>query len=293
MNRVLIRVIGAPLLLAGLALCVYADYARKTTTAVTVLIACFACISFRELCEMARLKGIRPAEILGFALLLVSFALALGIQVPGIPWIPITLVFLFLLLLRCVLFPRFSSPVDVGYTYLACNYVLLLIYIFEVGALSPGEWMYWLLFLVATNKGSDMAAYVVGKSIGRHRLAPTISPNKTWEGSAGGLVAGTILGFLVLRLWKSHGGHDAVIARDLIPGMDHVGLYLGVAAAVTVAAQLGDLVKSAIKRWAGVKDSGHFLPEFGGALDMVDSFILSAPVAHFMFLTVFPRVMAR
>ena len=290
MSRVLIRVIGAPLLLAGLALAVYADYARKTTSAVTVLLACFACISFRELCEMSRLKGLRPAEILGYAVILICFALALGIRVPGADIIPIPFVFLFLLLLRCVIAPRFSSPVDVAFTFLACHYILLLVYIPQpVFQMSPGEWMYWLLFLVATNKGSDMAAYAVGKSIGKHQLAPSISPNKTWEGSAGGLLAGTLLGYLALRLWKSRAGGEAIIARDMIPETERVVGYLVVAAAVTVAAQLGDLVKSAIKRWAGVKDSGRLLPEFGGALDMVDSFILSAPVAHFMVFTIFPR----
>lgn len=294
MNRVAIRLIGAPLLLLGLALTVYADYSRKTTTAVTVLIACFACISFRELCEMARLKGLRPAEILGFAMILVSFAMALGIHFPGATFIPFGFVFLLLLLLRCVFIPKFSSPVDVAFTYLAFTYVLMLTSISNNWfVMSPGEWMYWLLLLVATNKGSDMAAYAVGKTIGKHKLAPSISPNKTWEGSVGGLVAGTILGYLALRLWKSRAGDEATIARDLFPEADRVILYLVVAAAVTVAAQLGDLVKSAIKRWAGVKDSGRLLPEFGGALDMVDSFILSAPVAQFMVFTIFPRYIAR
>jgi phosphatidate cytidylyltransferase len=134
-----------------------------------------------------------------------------------------------------------------------------------------------------------MAACAVGKLMGKHKLAPSISPNKTWEGSAGGLLAGTLLGYLALRLWKSHAAHEAPIARDLFPDTDRLILYLVVAAAVTAAAQLGDLVKSAIKRWAGVKDSGRLLPEFGGALDMMGSFILSAPVAHYLFTQVFPR----
>lgn len=292
MKRVAIRLVGAPLLLAGLALTVYADYSRRTTTAVTVLLACFACISFRELCEMARLKGLRPAEILGFALILASFALALGIRVPGVSFI--SLAFLVLLLLRCVFFPRFSSPVDVAFTYFVCNYILLLAYIpLAWFALSPGEWMYWLLFLVATNKGSDMAAYAVGKSMGKHKLAPSISPNKTWEGTAGGFLAGTLLGYLALRLWRSCAGHETRIARDLFPETDRLFLYVVVAAAVTVAAQMGDLVKSAIKRWSGVKDSGRLLPEFGGALDIVGSLILSAPVAQFMVFTIFPRYVGR
>ncbi|HZL71327.1 MAG TPA: phosphatidate cytidylyltransferase [Planctomycetota bacterium] len=274
MNRVLIRVIGAPLLLAGVALAAYADFSRKTTTAVTVLIGCFAAISFHELCAMARKKGLRPAVIPGLAAIIVNFAGLLGMTGPGPGFVTVTLVLLIFVLLKQVFCSRDFTPIDAGYTILAYEYVSLLLFIpFNAEAQS---WMYWLLFLVATNKGSDMAAYVVGKTIGRHKLAPAVSPNKTWEGAIGGLVVGTVLGVVVLRTWQASvaGTH---FSADL-------GFLAAVSAGVTVAAQLGDLVKSAIKRWAGVKDSGRLLPEFGGALDMVDSFILSAPVAAWLVL---------
>ena len=277
MNRVLIRVIGAPLLLAGLGLCVYADYARSTITAVTVLMGCFAVLSFHELCAMARLKGLQPAEWLGWAVIVVNFAAVLGVgEVKPVHVQRLSaLIFLGLNLLLLV-FTR-SSPLDGGFTFLAGQYVLLLLYIaipFDGGG---PEWLLWLLFLVATNKGSDMAAYVVGKAIGRHKLAPAVSPNKTWEGSIAGLVAGAVLGSVVLNHWRARVGPESFEELAVAP-------ILVCSMAVTVAAQLGDLVKSAVKRWAGVKDSGRLLPEFGGALDMVDSFILSAPVAAWLVL---------
>ena len=272
MNRVLIRVIGAPLLLAGLGLCVYADYARSTTTAVTVLMGCFAALSFHELCAMARLKGLHPAEWLGLAAIVVNFAAVLGVGDASPTQVQRLSVLIFLgLNLLLLVFTRYT-PLDAGFTFLAGQYVLLLLFIaFDPGGGGP-EWLFWLLFLVATNKGSDMAAYIVGKAIGRHKLAPAVSPNKTWEGSIAGLIAGAVLGSVVLNHWRARIGPESFDELALLP-------ILAIAAAVTVAAQLGDLVKSAVKRWAGVKDSGRFLPEFGGALDMVDSFILSAPVA--------------
>lgn len=280
MNRVLIRVIGAPLILAGFALCVYADHVRNTTTAMTVLIGCFAAASFHELCAMGRLKGLRPAEWLGLLGIIASWAYFIGIfKFNGAEFAVFALgpLFLITVLLLLVFRSKSFAPPDAGYTVLAATYVSLLLFIpIAIPQWKP-SWNYWLLFLVATNKGSDMAAYIVGKAIGRHRMAPTISPNKTWEGAFAGLAAGTFLGYLVLRRWPD-------LSWEFFEPSHHVEFMVATAALVTVAAQLGDLVKSAIKRWAGVKDSGRFLPEFGGALDMVDSFIVSAPVAFLLIL---------
>ena len=278
MNRVLIRVIGAPLLLAGLALCVYADHSRGTTTAVKVLIACFAAISFHELCAMGRLKGLRPAEGLGLVLILGSWTHMVGLTWAYDELVPLALgpLFLIALALLLVLNARSFGPSDAGFTSFCVAYISLLLFIPVDNRDFIPVWNSWLLFLVATNKGSDMAAYGIGKLIGRHKMAPTISPNKTWEGAAAGLVAGTSLGVLCLRSWPY------VSWWDFPRPPDSLGLQIVLASCVTVAAQLGDLVKSAIKRWAGVKDSGRFLPEFGGALDMIDSFILSAPVAYLL-----------
>lgn len=134
-----------------------------------------------------------------------------------------------------------------------------------------GLLIHYLVFLVATNKGSDMAAYVTGKLIGRRKLAPRVSPNKTWEGAWGGAIGGTALGTAVLLATDLRTADSfAPVPWVILP------FY---ALSVTIAAQLGDLVESAFKRWAGAKDSGRLLPEFGGILDMVDSFLVSIPVA--------------
>jgi phosphatidate cytidylyltransferase len=265
MNRVLIRVIGAPLLLAALAVCLYFDYSHRGTDGIALVIGILAGVSFNELCEMAVLKGLKPLRWLGLAFVVVPF---LSLILGPWNWVDITLirtVSIGAILTALVLRSKSITPPDAAFTLLAVLYISLLDYIFySPFMLMPPVWLRWLLFLLATNKGSDMAAYVVGKSLGRHKLAPAVSPNKTWEGAAAGFLVGTVAGYFALKSFF----HD----NSIVP-------FVAVAAVTTVAAQMGDLIKSAIKRWAGVKDSGDLLPEFGGTLDMIGSFILSAPAA--------------
>lgn len=121
----------------------------------------------------------------------------------------------------------------------------------------------WLLILLAFLNVwvTDTAAYFVGKRFGKRHLAPHISPNKTWEGAVGG----TLCAMLVCSIYMY-----------LAFGMNYVAA-LGLAFVFTVLAQVGDLVESAFKRWAGVKDSGKILPGHGGILDRFDSIIFTAP----------------
>ncbi|MCR4316280.1 MAG: phosphatidate cytidylyltransferase [Planctomycetes bacterium] len=130
--------------------------------------------------------------------------------------------------------------------------------------LTQGEAL--LLLLFASSRGGDIFAYFVGRFLGRHKAIPAVSPGKTIEGCAGGLLGSAGLAVLV---WSACG-----IPRYNLIVAALVGLAIG------FAAQLGDLLESAIKRSAGEKDSGNLVPEFGGVLDMVDNFILSAPVAY-------------
>ncbi len=121
----------------------------------------------------------------------------------------------------------------------------------------------WLLLaLLAVVWAGDTGAWAVGKAIGRHKLAPTVSPGKTWEGAAAGLVAG----LLAMAIWSL-----------LRLGELRLEL-LAVAAATAVVAQLSDLVESVIKRGAGIKDSSNLLPGHGGFFGRIDALLLATPV---------------
>jgi phosphatidate cytidylyltransferase len=124
---------------------------------------------------------------------------------------------------------------------------------------------HWLLFAMLLSWSGDTAAFYVGRSFGKHKMAPSVSPAKSWEGSAGS-VAGAMLA----------GG---IYAHYLIPEAP-LAQALVLAAAGNIAGQLGDLCESALKRGAGVKDSGTLLPGHGGWLDRIDSSLFSVPVVY-------------
>lgn len=121
---------------------------------------------------------------------------------------------------------------------------------------------------------TDTAAYFVGKAVGRHPLAPVISPKKTLEGAAGGFV------FTVLGMGAAYALRQSMDWTAL-PDW-HLARYLATGAVVSVVAQLGDLTASCMKRDAGVKDSGVLFPGHGGALDRCDGFLFAGPVLYYM-----------
>lgn len=127
----------------------------------------------------------------------------------------------------------------------------------------------WALLALLVTWASDVAAYLVGSAVGRRRLAPRISPGKTWEG--------TIAGFA------------AAAATSIALGAAYAFPFSGIALVAVLsgpAALAGDLAESAVKRAAGVKDSGALLPGHGGALDRIDSLLLVGPVVYVAFLVV-------
>ncbi|MEO8026235.1 MAG: phosphatidate cytidylyltransferase [Bryobacteraceae bacterium] len=126
---------------------------------------------------------------------------------------------------------------------------------------------WWLLFALALNWAGDIAAMYTGRAIGKHKLAPRISPGKSWEGAVASTVASMAFG--------------AVYAYYLLPAVPIYWVLL-LAGLGNIAGQLGDLCESALKRGAGLKDSGTLLPGHGGWLDRVDSSLFALPVVWFL-----------
>ncbi|MDE2642563.1 MAG: CDP-archaeol synthase [Verrucomicrobiota bacterium] len=169
--------------------------------------------------------------------------------------------------------PSFSM---VGHTMLGVLYVswllgfLLKIYFFAAPDDAGFDAGYCLLFFILATKCSDIGAYSLGSLIGRHKMIPSVSPGKTWEGFVGAILLSTAAAMVMAHYWGA--------ARL-------GGMTLGHAAALgpllAVGAVIGDLVESVFKRDSGVKDSGSFFPGIGGILDLLDSLLFNAPL---MFL---------
>ena len=137
-----------------------------------------------------------------------------------------------------------------------------------------------LVFLFFAVWSGDIAALYIGRRFGKQKLAPKLSPNKTWEGSIASIVGSMVIGGLLLACASMLQGHGIA----LLTYSGSVFYWLMLAAILNVAAQLGDLVESALKRGGGVKDSGTLLPGHGGILDRIDALLLAAPVLWFIEL---------
>lgn len=144
-------------------------------------------------------------------------------------------------------------------------YILLLRYI-------PGRNSFFVLFTILVTWGNDSFAYFVGINCGKHKLSPLISPKKSIEGAIGGLFGGLLVA-LVMGLVGSY----------------PLGVSLCLGALTVIAGQFGDLLESVIKRNAGIKDSGSFLPGHGGVLDRFDSLMVAAPIVYYMAVYVLPH----
>jgi len=136
------------------------------------------------------------------------------------------------------------------------------------------------IFLMVCVWVGDIAALYIGRAFGKHKLAPRLSPGKTWEGSAASIAGSVIAAFLVIYIG------DVLTARGnlILHTSQPMWQSLLLAAVLNIAAQLGDLLESAIKRGAGVKDSGSMLPGHGGMLDRIDALLLAAPVLWFALI---------
>jgi len=229
-------------------------------------------VSLAELYRMLEARGLRPLWLSGLVL---SAALFLLVALPG--WQSAPLWPLAALLLLAAALMRGAEPAQAvpaaAFTLLAAVYLGALGgTLAALRLLRPADLGAWrVTLLLAIIMGSDTLAFFVGRALGRHKLAPHISPGKTVEGALGGLLGG-VAGALAVRAW---GLPELPLSHALLLG-----------ALVAAFGILGDLVESLLKRWAGVKDSGGVFPGHGGMLDRLDSLLFGAPVLYYYFLYV-------
>lgn len=135
----------------------------------------------------------------------------------------------------------------------------------------------WLIFALLTTFATDTGAYLVGRAVGRHRMAPGISPNKTWEGAVGGFVGAVVAALLLERILNLGLG-----SPGWTEGWNWQPLLIG--ATVGIVSQAGDLFESRLKRLSQVKDSGVLMPGHGGILDRLDSLLVTIPAVYYLLV---------
>ncbi|MEG0807286.1 MAG: phosphatidate cytidylyltransferase [Alistipes sp.] len=246
------------------------------------LLAVLLVVGMLEFYKLSENRGNAPQKVIGLVAGLVLFALNFAfvcddIQILGAAQLPFTYGMAFLLLIIslmfiCELYRKNENPMAaIGTTLMGVCYVAipfsLMCYLPIIGseAWAPGV-MIGYVFIIWAN---DVFAYLVGMTLGRHRLFERLSPKKSWEGFFGGLVGAVAMGMAVAYVLEAN-----------------LWIWAGLALIASVSGVLGDLVESMFKRSAQVKDSGSLIPGHGGVLDRFDAMLLSAPFVFVYMLFV-------
>lgn len=260
MNPILKRTVTA-LTTAALAVCGLIFVPFEVVLPVMIALVGLVHLEFSQMVARKYEIFVWPGVLLGLVWLIGCFYLP-----PMPPYAMVTGGLLFVLMWLLALFGRYRQPlVAFGTTLLGIVYIPLLLSVFIYIPMVFGTMK--LLYVIAIVKASDMGGFALGVAFCKHKMCPSISPNKSWEGMAGSILASVIVSCLFLP-----------VTHFPLPR----AVLLGVLAAVV--GTLGDLVESRFKRECGVKDSATFMPAgLGGFLDMFDSLIF-APAVLFPFL---------
>jgi phosphatidate cytidylyltransferase len=274
----------------------------------TLLVLGVALLAAREYFDIAEKTGFRPMREWGYLVLVltatigllsdwsspwVSFYAQLATRVAIVVGISVIFLWPFLLLATSIRRDPLSGSLgDASSSLLMIAYIGLPLTILAM-LRSTAHGVVFLLFLMLLVWCGDIAAYYVGRVLGKHKLAPRISPGKTWEGAIASVIGAVIVGLLLFHYINPiadvfRGAHLLVESASTsfarVPGASRafpiapVWFVIVLAVCVNIAAQLGDLVESAMKRGAGMKDSGTLLPGHGGVLDRIDALLFALPV---------------
>ena len=267
---------------------------RAPVSVLAAIAGAVALLTIHEFLKLTESYGVRPLRILTYifsAIFFLLLALNVGNEKPLLS----TAVFVYCVGFAAAIAPfifltRAMRNEDLSSGYPAAAAA---VFAFTYIALPMGmlvqlrqQWAgaFYLLYLLLVVWAGDIFAYFVGKSIGRHLMAPRISPKKTWEGAAASLVASVAVGWVLfhyaLPVSSALLRVGLIERRDGMFGLEQPAMapIIVLTIVLNIAAQLGDLVESLIKRGAGVKDSGGILPGHGGMLDRIDALLFAAPV---------------
>jgi phosphatidate cytidylyltransferase len=277
---------------------------RAPVPVVAVIVAAIALVTIQEFLKLTESYGIQPLRLPTYIFAGVFFLLVAATAVAETPQLS-SLKFLLGLAFACAITPFMFLSIAMRRTQMSEAYpaaaasAFAFVYIAVPLAMlvqlrEQVSGAFWLLYLLLVVWAGDIFAYFVGRSLGRHLMTPRISPKKTWEGAGASLAASLIVGSLLsshaltissflLRL-------GLIERRDGIFGLEKPEAWpiILLTIVLNIAAQLGDLVESLIKRGAGVKDSGTILPGHGGMLDRIDALLFAAPLLWIYVAAFFP-----
>jgi phosphatidate cytidylyltransferase len=268
-----------------------------------VLLILFSTAAHYEFCGLLRRSGGNPntlVSVLSGAIVLAGLGLsaldggasavqrpdAWLIALPGLLIGAVTLVLLLASPAKLVAFFT-TAPTTLSWLYIPCGMAPLVLLAADIWARGAGGDLSGILlvvWLIATVKFADCGALLVGTAIGKHKLAPAISPAKTWEGCAGALLAAAAVGAGLAWVFAHFQGKLGWTMAEFTPARAAL-----LAVPLAVLGILSDLVESVFKRKAGVKDSGKTIPGIGGAFDLLDSLLLTSPVAYVLLKYFFIR----
>ncbi|MGE5475007.1 MAG: phosphatidate cytidylyltransferase [Ignavibacteriales bacterium] len=237
-----------------------------------VALAIIALIAMWEINSAFKARDLKPMEWLGYAS--IFFVFSLRFFSPKIAFLLILgffLMVMYLMFAKVVLSNNKINFVDASVTTLSIFYVTFLFsFLSMTRHMTDGKFIVWFIFIGGWI--TDVSAYFSGRFFGRNKLIPEISPNKTIEGSVGGLIGCIIVTVIYGLLIKTNLKVDMGILHFIILGMF-----------TSVFAQLGDLTASAIKRSTKIKDYGYIMPGHGGIIDRFDSILFVSPIVFFFF----------
>jgi phosphatidate cytidylyltransferase len=267
---------------------------KAPTYLLVIVAAVVALLAIAEFLKLATHYAIQPFSQLTFAFVAVLFAFIILASSNATPLMEATsaifgialaaaispFIFLSAAMRRTDLSTGYPAAAasTFAFAYIAIPMALLI----EIRRQPAGA--IWVIYTLLVVWAGDIFAYFVGKSLGRYRMSPAISPKKTWEGAIASILASIIVGVL----WFQHAPQISAFflrlglidPRSGMFGLEqpHLWPVVILSGVVNIAAQLGDLVESLIKRGAGVKDSGSILPGHGGMLDRIDAMLFAVPV---------------
>ena len=236
-----------------------------------VLFGTILLISLIGMTEIYKVLEIEKKELgfVGYAAAIVYFAL---IRFGLTEWVTALGIGFLILIMAVYVFtyPKFRSE-HVTLAFFGLFYVaFMLSYVYQIRMLEQGAFLVWLVFLCSW--GCDTCAYCVGVTMGKHKMAPVLSPKKSVEGGIGGVVGAALLGAIY-----------AVAINRFAPGANADALQYALICGVGgMISQVGDLAASAIKRNHNIKDYGKLIPGHGGIMDRFDSVIVTAPMIYFL-----------